>query len=101
MPRRWHQVGGAIRRRWWQESPITRESTKETVKTIRVRECRVIPVVLAVTNSRVFCFPREAAGAASTRHSPRPLLFRGLQVLAYSGRDRVAEGADVCVVLVV
>jgi hypothetical protein len=35
MPRRWHQVGGMIRRRWWQESPITRESTKETVKTNR------------------------------------------------------------------
>src|SRR5581483_9854533 len=31
-----------IRRRWWQESPIARESTKETVKTIRVRECRVV-----------------------------------------------------------
>jgi len=23
------------RRRWWQESPVTRETTKETVKTIR------------------------------------------------------------------
>ena len=35
MPRRWHQVGGsnsAIRR--WQTSPVTGESTKETVKTI-------------------------------------------------------------------
>jgi hypothetical protein len=30
-------------KRWWQESPVTRESPKETVKTIRVRECRVIP----------------------------------------------------------
>jgi len=34
----------ASRRRRWQQSPITGESTKETVKTIRVRECRVIPV---------------------------------------------------------
>jgi hypothetical protein len=25
------------------KSPITRESPKETVKTIRVRECRVMP----------------------------------------------------------
>jgi hypothetical protein len=25
------------------KSPITGESTKQTVKTIRVRECRVIP----------------------------------------------------------
>jgi hypothetical protein len=31
-------------KRWWQKSPVTRESTKETVKTIRVRECRVKPV---------------------------------------------------------
>jgi hypothetical protein len=26
------------------KAPVTRESAKETVKTIRVRECRVIPV---------------------------------------------------------
>ena len=31
-------------KRWWQKSPVTRESAKETVKTIRVRECRVKPV---------------------------------------------------------
>jgi hypothetical protein len=43
-PRRWRQAGGVIRRRRWQTSPVTGESTKETVKTIRVRECRVIPV---------------------------------------------------------
>jgi hypothetical protein len=38
MPRRWHQPGDearASRRGWWQESPITRESAKEAVKTIR------------------------------------------------------------------
>jgi hypothetical protein len=33
-PRRWRQVGGAIRWRWWQTSPVIRESTEETVKTI-------------------------------------------------------------------
>src|SRR3974390_2608035 len=26
MPRRWHQVGGNIRKRRWQESPVTGES---------------------------------------------------------------------------
>ena len=31
-------------KRRWQKSPVTGESAKETVKTIRVRECRVIPV---------------------------------------------------------
>jgi hypothetical protein len=38
MPRRWHQPADdadASRRGWWQESPITRESAKEAVKTIR------------------------------------------------------------------
>jgi hypothetical protein len=45
-PRRWRQVleKQASQGRWWQESPVARESAKETVKTIRVRECRVIPV---------------------------------------------------------
>jgi hypothetical protein len=33
-PRRWRQAGGVIRRRRWQTSPVTEESTKETVKTI-------------------------------------------------------------------
>jgi hypothetical protein len=33
-PRRWRQVGGAIRRRRWQTSPVTGESPKETVNTI-------------------------------------------------------------------
>jgi hypothetical protein len=32
--------------RWWQTSPVTKESAKETVKTNRVRECRVISVDL-------------------------------------------------------
>jgi hypothetical protein len=39
-----------------------------------VRECRVIPVELAVTTLVCFfTFAREAAGAIGTRHSPRPL----------------------------
>src|SRR4051812_18429869 len=45
MPRRWHQVGGAIRRRRWQQSPVTGKSTKETVKTI----ARGMPGVFGVT----------------------------------------------------
>jgi hypothetical protein len=48
-PRRWRQVGGdashrGLRRR--QQSPIAGKSAKETVKTIRVRECRTDPVDL-------------------------------------------------------
>jgi hypothetical protein len=42
----WHRDAGVklmetFRKRRWQESPFTGESTKEPVKTIRVRECRV------------------------------------------------------------
>src|SRR5665811_547200 len=33
-PRRWCQVRAKERGRWWQESPVARESAKETVKTI-------------------------------------------------------------------
>jgi hypothetical protein len=42
-PRRWCQVGGAICWRRWQKSPITGESSKETVKPLR-GECRAFPV---------------------------------------------------------
>jgi hypothetical protein len=66
------------RRRWWQESPITRESTKETVKTIArgMPDCFGEPVVTMLV--RLFQFACEAAGATSTRHSLRPLLLRAL-----------------------
>jgi hypothetical protein len=42
-PRCWRQLATmrCIARGWWQKSPVTKESAKETVKTIRVRECRV------------------------------------------------------------
>jgi hypothetical protein len=33
-PRRWRQICGVIRKRRWQQSPVTEKSTKETVKTI-------------------------------------------------------------------
>jgi hypothetical protein len=56
MPRRWHQPGdeaGASRRGWWQESPITKESAKEAVKTI-ARGMPGVSGVTVVTNARVF-----------------------------------------------
>jgi len=95
-PRRWRQVCGAIRVRRWQESPVTGESTKETVKTIRVRECRVIPALPVVTTLVWFLFfPREATGAAGTRHSPRPLL-RGGYLWQQLGRNLRRGVAVVC-----
>jgi hypothetical protein len=58
------------------KSPVTGESTKETVKTI----ARGMPGesgVTVVTNSRVFYTTREAAGASGARHSLRPLEREG------------------------
>src|SRR3954469_12513960 len=76
MPRRWHQVGGVIRQRRWQKSPVTGESTKETVKTI-ARGMPGVSGVTVVTNARVFYTTRAAAGASGARHSLRPLIFEG------------------------
>ena len=73
IPRCWYPVQRASVVTHGDKKPVSGETTKETVKTIRVRECRVIRRVPAVTNSRVFYFTREAAGATGTRHSPRPL----------------------------
>jgi hypothetical protein len=61
-PRRWRQACGNIRRRWWQESPVTRESTEEPVKTIACGNagCSGVSVV---TNACAFYFAHAAAGA--------------------------------------
>jgi hypothetical protein len=85
MPRRWHQVGGNIRRRRWQESPVTGESTKEAVKTI----ARGMPGdsgVTVVTNACAFYTTHAAAGAPSARHSLRPLLSESAMLIAELGR---------------
>jgi hypothetical protein len=77
MPRRWHQVRQAIDGRQWQESPVTGESAKETVKTI-ARETPGNPGEPVVTNSPCFfIFAREAAGCIGTRRFPRPLFSLG------------------------
>jgi hypothetical protein len=64
-------------RRRWQESPVTGESAKETVKTIaqgRPGETGEPVVTMLVC---FYYFAREAAGAAGTRLSLRPLFFEG------------------------
>jgi hypothetical protein len=62
--------------RWWQESPITRETTKETVKTIRAGNAASFgsPVV---TTFVWFFYPRETAGASERPAFPAPSDFRG------------------------
>src|ERR1700730_9408785 len=66
-----------FRRRRWQKSPVTGESTKETVKTIAqgMPDCFGEPVVITLVC--FLTFAREAAGATGTRHSLRPLSIEG------------------------
>src|ERR1039458_9748631 len=73
--------------RWrrWQTSPVTGESTKETVKTI-ARGMPDVSGVTVVTNARAFYTPRAAAGAPGARHSLRPLCL-GADVSAQLGRS--------------
>ena len=68
------------------KSPVTGESTKETVKTIACGNagCSGGPVVTTLVC--FLHFAREAAGAAGTRHSPRPLL--GERLMHDSGASR-------------
>jgi hypothetical protein len=67
---------GNFRRRRWQKSPVTGESTKETVKTI-ARGMPGVSGVTVVTNARAFYTTRAAADASSVRHSLRPLISEG------------------------
>src|ERR1700680_2937236 len=72
-PRCWRQVREkqASCGRRWQQSPVTGESTKETVKTI-ARGKPDDPVEPVVSNSCAFFTAQEAAGAIGARLSPRP-----------------------------
>src|SRR5450755_1116068 len=91
-PRRWRQVlkKQASWGRRWQTSPVTGESTKETVKTI-ARGMPGVSGVTVVTNARAFYTTRAAAGAPSARHSLRPLIFRRRDFLAKLGRIALRE----------
>jgi hypothetical protein len=67
---------------------VTRESAKETVKTIRVRECRAISGASAVNTRAQLSLPSAygAAGALGARYSPRPL-SKGANVICNLGRN--------------
>ena len=77
MPRRWHQVGGAIRQRWWQESPITRESAKEAVKTNRAGKAGLFRRTCGDYARVLYSFGREAAGAHKHPAFPAPSIDEG------------------------
>jgi hypothetical protein len=75
---------------------LSEESAKQTVKTIRVRECRVISGASAV-NTRVHTYypsAHEAAGALAPG-IPHALTFSGRTILARLGRI-APRGANVC-----
>jgi hypothetical protein len=63
-----------FRGRRWQKSPVTGESTKETVKTIAQGMPGDSGVTVVTMLVCFFYFAREAAGAAGARHSLRPLI---------------------------
>jgi hypothetical protein len=65
-----------LRWRRWQTSPVTGESTKETVKTI-ARGMPGVSGVTVVTNACAFYTTHAAAGASRARHSLRPLFSEG------------------------
>ena len=93
MPRRWRQLATMLRiaRGWWQESPITRESAKEAVKTIRAgkagslrRTCGDYARVL------IFFRTRGCGCCPGIRLSLRPLFLRDT-VHEQLGRDAPRE----------
>src|SRR5882724_11429425 len=66
----------ALRLRWWQKSPVTRESTKDPVKTIAQGMLGDLggPVV---TNSYAFSFCMRGYGCIAHPAFPAPSIFEG------------------------
>ena len=106
--RRWRQVLRVnAPRRWWQESPFTRESAKETVKPLR-REDRTASAEPVCSCAFSMCiFAHETAGAARTRSSLRPLFFwgedsstaqahRAVRIRSHIQRSSSATGSREC-----
>src|SRR5216684_557381 len=62
-----------VRGRRWQKSPVTGESTKETVKTIACGNAGCSGVLVVTRVRFTTTIAHEAAGAAGIRRSPRPL----------------------------
>src|ERR1700726_3304725 len=77
------------------KSPITGESSKETVKTI-ARGMPGVSGVTVVTNACAFYTPRAAADAPSVRHSLRPLIERVRKFKANLGRIALRECGLMC-----
>src|ERR1700722_1902431 len=85
----------ALRLRWWQKSPVTKESPKETVKTIAQGMPGDSGVTVVTMLVCFLHFAREAAGASGTRRSLRPLIFRGTAFISNLGAI-APESANAC-----
>src|ERR1700761_3493973 len=70
-PRRWRQVDGAIRQRWWQTSPVTRKSTKETVAPSRAGMPGDSGATV-VTNARAYYHYTRGCGCIGHPAFPTP-----------------------------
>jgi hypothetical protein len=90
MPRRWHQVleKQASQGRRWQESPVTEESAKETVKTI-ARGMPGVFGVTVVTNARVY-YTTRGYGRIGRPAFPAPSDSRGREL---NGKPRAKQAA--------
>ena len=95
MPRRWHQVGGESCKRRWQESPVTGESAKETVKTI-ARGMPGVSGVTVVTYLCAFYFCTQGCGRAERPAFPAPFDGRGLGIRWQNSREISGEIAELC-----
>jgi hypothetical protein len=84
-PRRWRQVSWSDpRERRWQQSPVTWESTKETVKTI-ARGMPDVSGVTVVTNACAFYHCARGCGRAERPAFPAPFLGVALRPLIEQG----------------
>jgi hypothetical protein len=114
-PRRWRQVlrscvgptglrQNLIRRRRWQNSPVTGRARHKLLKPLRAGMPGDSGVLVVTRVRSITTIAHEAAGAAGTRHSPRPpwgreihaqlgrIAPRGREVMFGIGADTVIPG---------
>src|ERR1700761_1864420 len=88
-PRRWRQVDGAIRQRWWQTSPVTRKNTKETVAPSRAGMPGDSGATV-VTNARATTLTTRGCGCIGHPAFPTPSL-EGRATPSIGGRNELAK----------
>src|ERR1700679_2434221 len=87
-------VADVSARRWWQESPVTKESTEETVKTI-ARGMPGVSGVTVVTNARVF-YHHARLRAHQAPGIPCALCWQRVGTRQQTSRETSGEIAKAC-----